>query len=78
MIDPSLIMTAQAYIDGTFENPTGVVRLRLGEFEIEMSQLGKDMDGDDFDHEITIHTEQQAISIIRAISAMSAALGWKV
>lgn len=78
MRDSSLIMTAQAYINGTFENSTGVVRLRLGEFEIEMSQFRKDMDGDDFDHEITIHTEQQAISIIMAISAMSAALGWKV
>jgi hypothetical protein len=74
----SLTLAAEAFIDKSLLDGSHLITLRLNDENFCINQDGVDHRGDYREHEIVVHSKDQALSILRAISAMSAALGWKV
>jgi hypothetical protein len=74
----SLTMSAEAFIDKSLLDGDHLIRLSLNDENFCINQDGMDHRGDYREHEIVVHSKDQALSLLRAINAMSAALGWRV
>ena len=74
----TLVIGAEVYVTDDMSEQDGHIQVTWTEPKICMTQIHKAKDGDQYEHWVIIHSEDQARSMVMALKGMAAINGWDI